>query len=74
MKSHKATIKKASALRTAIADKVVEASKLETDLISLNGDIEALRSQMSEVESEAADAGLAVSDLHDALDEMRKAN
>ena len=68
---HKAIVAKASRIRTEIADKVVAASKLATTLGAVTDDIAALKSQMSEIQSEAADSGLSVADLNAELDNMR---
>lgn len=71
--AHKAHVAKASKIRTQIADKVAQASKVSGDLAGLNEDIAKLRSEMSEIETEAADDGLSTSDLHEACDDLRSA-
>lgn len=73
MKTHKAIIAKASKLHADLEEKIEASLKADRQLAKLQDGIAAIRGEISEVESEAAEAGLAVSDLNEALDEMRKA-
>jgi predicted nucleic acid-binding Zn-ribbon protein len=73
MKKHIRIITAVSKLRAEIAERNAEADELEETLTSARTDIETLKGLMSKLESQAADKGLAVSDLHKAVDEFKPA-
>lgn len=70
MKAHlKAFVTKAIAARKAIAAETLTAADLQSDLSASKTRLKHLRGELAEIETEAAQAGLSVSDLHDAVDE-----
>jgi uncharacterized coiled-coil DUF342 family protein len=64
---HKKLVAKAAEARKAIATERAKADKLQTQLDTVNEEIVKLSSELSEIEQDAADSGLAVSDLHTAV-------
>jgi chromosome segregation ATPase len=74
MRKHARIINAVSKLRTEIADRVAEASIVAGDLADRNAQIDFLKGRLSELESQAADRGLSVSDLHKAVDEIKAAS
>lgn len=65
---HKAFVTKATAAREAIKDETLTAADLQSDLSASKTRLKHLRSELSEIEAEAAGAGLAVADLHAEVD------
>lgn len=72
-KTHKDIISRASALGADLNAKRDELLKRDRELIELATEIESLKSELSQIEQEGADAGLAVSDLHEAVREAEQA-
>lgn len=64
---HKDIISRASALGADLDTKRDELLKRDREMTELADEIETLKSGLSQIEQEGADAGLAVSDLHDAV-------
>ena len=68
----KAIISKATKLRKAIASKHLDISELQSDmedkLASEHAELTELQSELSLLEQEAADAGMSVAELHEAVD------
>jgi hypothetical protein len=65
--AHKEIVKRAAIARKALQDEQAKAAQLQTDLDASNAEIVSLASSLSEIEHEAADSGLAVSDMHAAI-------
>lgn len=65
--AHKALISKAAAARKAIDAETARIEKLQAEIDAGNEKLAGLRTDLSEIEHEAADSGLAVSDLHTAV-------
>lgn len=73
MKAHlKPFITKALATRKAIADETLTAADLQSDLSASKTKLKHLRGDLAEIETDAAEAGLSVADLHAAVDEKIK--
>lgn len=64
---HKKLVAKAAEARKSIATERAKADKLQVQLDTVNEEIVKLSSELSEIEQDAADSGLAVSDLHTAV-------
>lgn len=69
---HKAFVTKAIEARKAIKAETLTAADLQSDLSASKTRLKHLRSELAEIETEAAEAGLSVADLHDAVDEKIK--
>lgn len=69
---HKPFVTKATALRKAIKDETLKAVDLKTDLDAAEEAIRTLQAELSEVETEGAEAGLSTAELHAAVDEKLK--
>lgn len=69
--AHKAHVTKAAKLRDELNDKIEASLKVDKQLVKLQDEISALRSEISEVESDAADDGLSTGDLNDAVDDLK---
>lgn len=66
-------VSKAATLRDQINSKVEAAHALDRQLVATNDEIDILKSQLSEIEQSAADAGHSVASLHEAVDEHNAA-
>ena len=64
--AHKALITKATEARKAIAAERTKVEKLQAQIDEANEEISKLSSELSVIESDAADSGLSVVDLHKA--------
>lgn len=69
--AHKSHVTKAAKLRDELADKIEASLKVDRQLVKLQDEIAALRSEISELESRAADDGLSTSDLNGAVDDLK---
>jgi len=67
-KAHQAFVKKATKLRKSIADETLVAADLQAYLSASKTKLKHLRGDLAEVETEAAEDGLSVADLHAAVD------
>ena len=65
---HKAFVTKATAARKSIKDETLIAADLQSDLSASKTRLKHLRGELSEIEAEAAEAGLSVADLHSEVD------
>lgn len=70
--THTTIISKAMKARKAIADKVLDISELQSDLACAEEILTDLKADLAEIETEAADAGLSVAELHDAVDAAKE--
>lgn len=71
-KDHKPFVTKATSQRKAIAAETLTAADLQADLSASKTRLKHLRGELAETEAEAAEAGLSVADLHEAVDEKMK--
>jgi predicted nucleic acid-binding Zn-ribbon protein len=64
---HKKLVARATAARKAIKAKTLDITELEADAEKAKADLVELQTELSAIETEAAESGFAVSDMHAAV-------